>query len=283
MTARHPAKTESIIAALAGYADDLPSSSGRFSKNSDLMAKLDGCRTSEERLAAIEAGMTPKERVSLRKYVAAITKPPIGPTWLDEQERLANEILISSVGHLAKNLAKRPASCDDESRIAAACNDTFTVGSAPWYASEILTHISHFRRVLTGAAPNAIFLLSDAPPSKSDRLWWIITAAMQLAMIWNQAKIDCAFGKPLTTGIKQTARLGESSRAANAQRKREASAEHARWHKEAAAVWKRRSKLSTSACATAVIKRLKLSGVAVKTVADRIRHLAPPKKSAGLV
>ena len=226
----------------------------------DPIAALSAVRIEIEPSADHPAMRTPEEQGAIREIAARLNCVAIGPKWLAEQERIAERILNKAVFDESDLVGHGPGSITYGIT-------PHPVGSAPWYASRIAGQIGYLRRVLAGHTPDGI--------TDDVNVWMVIDAAMQLGSAWTEAKINGMFGKPLATGLKQRSHLGENSKAANKKRQRCASVEHDRWQDEATAIWERRD-LSVSACAAAVIKKLRLS-VAVKTVADRIRHLDPKK------
>ena len=208
-----------------------------------------------------------EDAVALREIAAKMNRVAIGPAWLAEQERAAEEILKNS----------DPPSLDDlrADRATAIAYGTgfYPVGTAAWYASSISGHIGYLRRLLDGVKPDGSFFGAEGGWSDEEFRWLVIDAAMRLASVWTEAKINGAFRKPLATGLKQTARLTENRKEVNGRRQRSAAKQHAQWQAKAREVWGRNGRLSISSCAKIVIEKLGLSKD-VKTVSDRIEGLA---------
>jgi hypothetical protein len=174
----------------------------------------------------------------------------IGPPWLDEQERRQKEILRSMPD--LPDLA----------------------GSPPWYAVRIITSVASLRQMAKAFPCDGWNPLDEPPADVRKNLWLVIEAAMGLASILTEARINSAVGKPLKSGLKQTEHLQKNISSANRRRQAKASAVHRKWRKAATEIWDRKPSLSTVACANSVIQRLSAS-VKNKTVADRIRDLKP--------
>jgi hypothetical protein len=214
-------------------------------------------------------GLGPEEAAAIREIAGSICRVAIGPKWLDEQERIAKEILDNS-NHLFN---PEDFTAEGEPGSITYGVTAYPVGSAPWYASAIQGHVDYLRRLLSGQRPDG--LIESVP--NDGGMWLIIDAAMRLASIWTEAKIAGAFGKPLETGLNQTRRLAGIRDAANTRRRKTAVTEHERWKAQAESIWKKEPRLSATACAKVIINRLKLT-VVTKTVADVIR---PSKQKVG--
>jgi hypothetical protein len=215
-------------------------------------------------------GVDPGEAGALRDIAAKMNRVAIGPSWLAEQERAAEKILKNSEAPSLDDLR-----ADRGDGITYGI-EFYPAGSAAWYASSIKGHIAHLQRLLNGTKPDGSFAGADGDWSDEEFRWLVIDAAMRLASVWTEAKINGAFRKPLATGLKQTARLAENSKEVNERRQRLAAEQHAQWQAKAGYVWERNGRLSTSRCAKIVIEKLGLSKD-VKTVADQIRSLRPRK------
>lgn len=264
-------KPDKPIARLGGRDRIEVSPSAKILSADELNALLEG-KTEEEALEVFRARRSPEENAAFDEIVAGLNRVAIGPAWLAEQKRIAEEILNKSADLIDPEDFVR----EREPGSITYGITAYPVGSAPWYASEIQGHIGYLRRLLRGQRPDGII---DSVPADNDDMWLILDAAMRLASVWTEAKIAGAFTKPLETGLKQTERLAAIQKAANAQRHMKAKLDHRRWKAEAEGVWSRKHRLSAWACANAVIKSLGLS-VVTKTVADIIRPLKPKVRNA---
>jgi hypothetical protein len=93
----------------------------------------------------------------------------------------------------------------------------------------------------------------------------------------NWMVVEHRFTQPFfQTGAKQLPHLDSGRTQFNAKRKRVADRKHRRWIAEARNAWKHNRRLTVSACAGYVIKKLKLKA-AQKTVEDVIRRFHPKK------
>jgi hypothetical protein len=224
--------------------------------------------------AAGDAGTTcrtPEEAAAIQEIWGSMKRQAISSAWLDEQERIAREIMENSdlldftsfleiLGNVQGGRIIR-------------CEHTWhPSGSPPWYAERIIGRIHYLRRMEKAFLGDGRNPTGEEPADVRQNLWRVLDAAFQLGSICREARINNALGKPLQTGLKQSEHLRASSGRGNARKRARANADHNRWRGAAKEIWGRRPDLTVTACSRLVIKQLGLSA-ALKTVSDRIRDL----------
>jgi hypothetical protein len=196
-----------------------------------------------------------------KKHIVEIKRGRLGLDWMLEQSKELKAILDATVSE--------PRTLKAGETITVGEMFGHPVGSPAWHATNIQFWMDTLVRVLR----------SNQEVLSKDDMDEIVDAGVRLGAAIKESLLAEKYSNPLLSGLKRGESLRNGSARANAKRQADASASHSKWREAAIEIWASRPRLSTQACAIAVISRLgPKSSVKIKTVADRIRDLKPPKK-----